>query len=42
MKEQRKNENVTKTAQTYAHNPAFCMIRPGAEEEEDVVSTGSS
>lgn len=41
MKKQRKNENVTKTAQTYAHNPSFCMIRPGAEEE-DVVSTGSS
>ncbi len=26
----------------YAHNAAYCMIRPDAREDEDVVSTSES
>ena len=33
-----------KKAQTYAHNPHYCMIRPGngEGEDEDIASTGQS
>ena len=36
MKKKEKNGNE------YAHNPGYCMIRPEADEEDDVVSTGQS
>ena len=36
MKKKAKNGNE------YAHNPGYCMIRPEADEEDDVVSTGQS
>ena len=36
MKKKEKNGNE------YAHNPSYCMIRPEADEEDDVVSTGQS
>lgn len=37
MKEKKKTEQ-------YAHNPHYCMIRPGngEDEDEEIVSTGQS
>ncbi len=40
--DKKKKDKSARKAQAYAHNPAYCMIRPDADEETDVVSTGSS